>query len=196
MGSAGEDEVRSGSDERRARLDALFDRHLPGLMAFVRVRAGEGLRRREATVDLVQSACYEVLRDLTPEDADSEGVFRHRLYLAAERKIIDRVRYHASQKRRAPGEGEPRELELALRGYSGVFTPSREAAAREELARMEAVLRRLPDDHREVIVLAQIVGLSHAEIAERMDRSEGAVRVLLHRALAKLALEMGPPEPA
>jgi DNA-directed RNA polymerase specialized sigma24 family protein len=31
------------------------------------------------------------------------------------------------------------------------------------------------------------VGLSRAEIAERMGRSEGAVRVLLHRALAQLS---------
>lgn len=35
--------------------------------------------------------------------------------------------------------------------------------------------------------LAHVVGLSRAEIAERLGKSEGAVRVLLHRALARLA---------
>jgi DNA-directed RNA polymerase specialized sigma24 family protein len=38
-----------------------------------------------------------------------------------------------------------------------------------------------------VISLARIVGLSHAEIAKEMGRSEGAVRTLLSRALARLA---------
>jgi DNA-directed RNA polymerase specialized sigma24 family protein len=38
-----------------------------------------------------------------------------------------------------------------------------------------------------VITLAHLAGLSRAEIAEQMGRSTGAVRVLLHRALSRLA---------
>jgi DNA-directed RNA polymerase specialized sigma24 family protein len=38
-----------------------------------------------------------------------------------------------------------------------------------------------------VISLAHIVGLSRAEIAERMGRTDGAVRTLLWRGLATLA---------
>ena len=111
-----------------------------------------------------------------------------------------RVHAHAGKGKRtqhprttpAPARrGVPDVLHAKLRGYSGVFTPSREAAGREELERLEAALARLSDEHREVVVLARIVGLSSPEIAERMQRSEGAVRVLLHRALARLAIEMG-----
>ena len=76
-------------------------------------------------------------------------------------------------------------------GYSGLCTPSRDAAAREELARAEAALARLSEEHREVIVLARIVGLSHAQIAEKLGTTEVATRSLLHRALARLAVEMG-----
>ena len=50
----------------------------------------------------------------------------------------------------------------------------------------------LPDEYRQVILLARIVGLSHADLAREMGRSETAVRTLLHRALARLAREMGP----
>jgi DNA-directed RNA polymerase specialized sigma24 family protein len=32
-----------------------------------------------------------------------------------------------------------------------------------------------------------VLGLSRAEIGERMNKSEGAVRVLLHRALARVS---------
>ena len=48
------------------------------------------------------------------------------------------------------------------------------------------VLAALPDDYREVIILRNLEGLSHAEIAQRLNRSPGAVRMLWVRALAAL----------
>jgi len=59
---------------------------------------------------------------------------------------------------------------------------------------MHAVRRavaRLPDDRRQVVLLRFVDGLSSAEIGEVLDRSPGAVRVLLHRALRDLALRLG-----
>lgn len=184
----------AGGDERG--LSGLVARHLPGLIAFVRARAGAGLRARDATLDLVQSACYEVLKDLGGRETLDEARFKHWLYTAAERKIVDRARFHARDKRDAGREvGLPertsQELDCLRQGYSGVFTPSQEAMAREELARLEAALARLSDEHREVILLARVVGLSHEQIAEQLGKSEGATRVLLHRALARLARELG-----
>ena len=41
-----------------------------------------------------------------------------------------------------------------------------------------------------MITAARIFGQSHAEIAKELDKSEGAVRVLLHRALVRLARAM------
>ena len=38
----------------------------------------------------------------------------------------------------------------------------------------------------------RLLGLSHAEIAEQMGRSENAVRLLLSRALARLVTLVGP----
>jgi RNA polymerase sigma factor (sigma-70 family) len=55
---------------------------------------------------------------------------------------------------------------------------------------MEA-LDRLPSEHREVLVLRQFDGLSHAAIATRMGRSEDAVRQLWVRALRGLRESMG-----
>ena len=54
----------------------------------------------------------------------------------------------------------------------------------------------MPEEYREVITLAHLVGLSRAEIALQMGKSEGAVRVLLHRALARMsAILSGPGAP-
>ncbi|HVS17718.1 MAG TPA: sigma-70 family RNA polymerase sigma factor, partial [Planctomycetota bacterium] len=71
--------------------------------------------------------------------------------------------------------------------YRRFSTPSGAASLREEVERVESAFDRLSDEHREVITLAHLTGLSRSEIAERMQRSEGAVRVLLHRALARLS---------
>ena len=48
------------------------------------------------------------------------------------------------------------------------------------------MLAKLPDDYREVIILRNLEGLSHEEVARRMGRGTGAVRMLWVRALARL----------
>ncbi len=47
-------------------------------------------------------------------------------------------------------------------------------------------LARLPADYREVIVLRNLEGLAFAEVARRMGRTPGAVRVLWVRAVDQL----------
>jgi RNA polymerase sigma-70 factor (ECF subfamily) len=56
--------------------------------------------------------------------------------------------------------------------------------------RLRAVLDRLPDSQREVVVLKDIYGWSHAEIAESMGISITAAKVRLHRARARLAKDL------
>ena len=62
----------------------------------------------------------------------------------------------------------------------------------EQELRLAEVLGRLPDDYREVIVLRNLEGLSHEEVARRMGRSIGAVRMLWVRALSRLRRELLP----
>ena len=52
----------------------------------------------------------------------------------------------------------------------------------EQQAELTAAIQRLPPDYRDVILLRYVEGLSTQDIAQIMDRSKGAVRVLLHRA--------------
>ncbi len=172
----------------RAAIDALVERYLPALRAFVRLRAG-GLRQRESSSDLVQSTCREVLEHAGRFRFASEAGFKRWLFATALRKIGDRQRRYLAQKRSVRREErQPQTTALeVLACYQTFCTPSRQAIAREELARIEDAFDQLPEDQREVIALAKVVGLSRTEIATQMGRSEGAVRVLLHRALVRLA---------
>lgn len=56
--------------------------------------------------------------------------------------------------------------------------------------RLRAALDRLPDAQREVVVLKDIYGWSHAEIADSMSISVTAAKVRLHRARARLARDL------
>ena len=70
-------------------------------------------------------------------------------------------------------------------------SPSLQAARSEQELQLAEVLTRLPDDYRQVIMLRNLEGLPHEEVARRMDRGVGAVRMLWVRALARLRQEMG-----
>lgn len=63
----------------------------------------------------------------------------------------------------------------------------------EELRTVLDQLARLADERRQVVILRFVDGLSAREIGEVLERSEGAVRVLLHRALRDLAARLDDP---
>ena len=179
--------VRAQGGDSEAR-EALLGQHLPGLEAFVRIRLGERLRARETSMDLVQSICGDVLGDLGAFEYQGPESFRRWLFRCAENKLRNRARFWSRERRELAREVEPSEaLSPELRILS---TPSRDAMAREELQRLEAALQRLPEDHREVILLARVVGLSHDEIAVELGRTPSATRTLLSRALARLAVQL------
>jgi RNA polymerase sigma-70 factor (ECF subfamily) len=71
-----------------------------------------------------------------------------------------------------------------------VSSPSNRAIRDEQQLQLAAALERLPDDYRVVIILRHIEDLPYSEIASRMKRSEGAVRMLWVRALAQLRNEV------
>jgi RNA polymerase sigma-70 factor, ECF subfamily len=57
---------------------------------------------------------------------------------------------------------------------------------REELQRILAGIEELPDDRREALIMRFALGMDNREIARAMGRSDGATKVLLHRATRQL----------
>lgn len=80
-------------------------------------------------------------------------------------------------------------VSLELLTEAGVFELESEETSAEELAEAKLLMEKvpeLPDSYKEVLLLRYADGLSNKEIAEALDKSEGAVAVQLHRALEKL----------
>lgn len=65
--------------------------------------------------------------------------------------------------------------------------PQSDFEAKVEASELRAALRQLGDDQRQVVLLRFVEGLSHAEVAAIVGKSEGATRALQHRALLTMA---------
>ncbi|HEX5050968.1 MAG TPA: sigma-70 family RNA polymerase sigma factor [Planctomycetota bacterium] len=177
-------------------LDDLLAQHLPAVRAFVRAHMSPRLRARESASDLVQSVCRELLTHKERFRHPGEHGFEAWLFTTARRKVANRARDLDRQKRDAQRElGDLSETAINTLGaaYARISSPSGRALRQEDIERLEAAIDQLPDEQREVITLAHLVGLSRAEIGARMGKTEEAVRALLHRAKARLAILLGNP---
>ena len=101
----------------------------------------------------------------------------------ARRRAIDRVRAEQSQRNRIDQLGQRRQ-------------PSETAADDQVVASIAArqvadALAELPPDQRQVIRLAFLDGLSHADIADRLDLPLGTVKGRVRGGLQKLSVKLG-----
>lgn len=170
-------------------LDDLVAEHLPRLRAFVRAHMNPALRARENESDVVQTVCRALLADRDKFDFRGEPQFRAWLFTAARNKILHKQRFHLREQRDVRRETNSNATHL-LDGYASICTPSQVVAAEEQIARLEAALDDLGDEHREVITLSRFAELSHDEVGAQMGRSGDAARKLLGRALVKLSEEL------
>lgn len=179
-----------------AQQDVLL-RYQPWLRLLTRMQIGPRLQGKFSESDIVQEAMLEACRDLTQFRGTTEAEL-----LAWLRQILAHVLSH--QIRRYQGTAQrdvAKELSLdeALARSSMRLqemlastgpSPSSNAVMHEQELKLAEVMSRLPEDHREVIILRNMEGLSHAEVAARMGRSVGAVRMLWLRALSQLRMAM------
>ncbi len=137
----------------------------------------------------VYNFCRAVLRnDADAEDACQEvflTVTRRQGELAAVERMgawIMKVALLTCQwVRRKRGRAIPTDVEPDAPADVG---PALESS--EDLGRIREAIHRMPDRYREVLALHYQQGLNHEEVAEALGVSRGAMRVLLHRAVARL----------
>ena len=60
------------------------------------------------------------------------------------------------------------------------------AEGRQELKEVLEGVAKLPEDRREALIMRFALGMENREIARALDRSEGATKVLIHRAIRQL----------
>src|ERR1700757_4019736 len=76
---------------------------------------------------------------------------------------------------------------------TALHTTEQLVEGRDQLSRVLAGVRQLPDDRREALIMRFALGMDNREIARALDRSEGATKVLIHRAIKQLEEIVGDP---
>ena len=69
---------------------------------------------------------------------------------------------------------------------SAVHTTEDLVEGRDELKRILEGVRQLPDDRREALIMRFALGMDNREIARAMGKTDGATKVLIHRAIKQL----------
>ena len=173
-------------------LDRLLDSYRNYLRLLARTGLEASLQGKADPSDLVQDALLKAslrfgqFRGAT--DAELAGWLRQILA----RCLADFTRSYRTDARRA---GRERSLDRLLDGSSQALervlatngtSPSASAAQRDLGVVLSDALARLSAEHREVIVLHHLEGLGWDEVARRLGRTPGAVRLLWTRALKQL----------
>lgn len=172
-----------------AAFDALYRKYLAQVYAFALYELADHHAAEDATERTFLRALAALPRfreQARPEDGPEASTFRVWLFRIARNVVANERR----SRRRRPAAS----LEAALAAGLEVADPADVAggvADRDEARTALRALRALPDDRRRALVLRFVDELSTAEIAAVLGRSEGAVRVLVHRGLGSLARELG-----
>jgi len=172
--------VHAAQEGDRSAFGQLYDSYVDIVFRYVLFRVGD----RELAEDVTSETFLRALRKITSITYQGRDVGAWFVTIARN-LVLDHVkssRYRlevttAEVDDSRPVEGGPEQQVLA-------------GATRDAL--LECV-SQLGDDQRECIVLRFLQGLSVAETAAVMERNEGAVKALQHRAVRRLA-QLLPPE--
>ncbi len=151
---------------------------------------GEGIRRiayrvtgsEGAALDVTQEVFVRVLS--RPGFDSSRGTFERWLQVVTRSTAIDWVRREAAHQRRVARVG-------AL--HSATIPVVEEAViARVQADRVRVAVAQLPDDERQVVLLAYYGGLTYRQVADQLGLAEGTVKSRIRRALTRLAHLVAP----
>jgi RNA polymerase sigma-70 factor (ECF subfamily) len=153
----------------------LYERHVAVIYRYVLARVNV-VRDAEDLTEVVFLRAFEALHRYKERGRP----FTAFLYQVARNALVD---YYRQQRKNET-------IEAVERLPSSSPTPDDRLMEEERKAVLWEALSTLPEDYQEVIRLRIMLSLPTATVGEWLGRSEGAVRVLLHRALKALRRRM------
>jgi RNA polymerase sigma-70 factor (ECF subfamily) len=166
------------------RFDALYRRYLAQVYSYAYYELGDHHEAEDATERTFLAALSGLERfeeRARPADGEGASTFRVWLFQIARNTIANQRRGH----RRHP--------QAPLEAAALVADPldiEGDVAVRDEATAAWKAVGRLPADRRRALVLRFVEEMSTAEIAGILGRTEGAVRVLIHRALRTVGRDL------
>jgi RNA polymerase sigma-70 factor (ECF subfamily) len=165
---------------------AIALRYRPFLKAIAASEFPDSLKPREDDSDLVQEALLKATQQADQFRGTSEPELTAWLREILLNLVHDRIRYHHRLQRSIENE-VLFPLESVAAVDATVSEQIRQAEARDLTQR---ALSELPEDYRNVLLLRQQMGLTFVEIADHLQRSPDAVRMLWGRAILLLGRKL------
>jgi len=163
---------------------ALYQRHYRRVYVYHLARTGNEQDAQDLTSETFMAA-LDSLAAYRPEAGNShEHSFAAWLFGIARHKLADFFDNWVPQS----SLEEVGERPLSTTEY----LPEQAAVQRSDLTRLRQVLALLPEERADALSLRYFSELSLAEVAQVMDKSEAAVKMLVHRGLQELRDRFGP----
>ena len=171
------------AQENREALSALYDRYAGAVYSL----AVQILRDQGAAEEVVQDTFFNVWRRATTYKPD-RGKVTAWLFSIGHHRGIDELR----RRRRREEKLVYHDVDLSNQPADEVDDPARYAAVQMRRGKVKEMLSVLREEQRQVVMLAYYGGLTHSEIAARLDQPLGTVKTRMRLALKKLRETMGP----
>jgi RNA polymerase sigma-70 factor (ECF subfamily) len=162
----------------KARLDArfsdLYKAHLRDVYSYAFYRVGN----HHDAEDLTEQTFLQAYRHFERALRESDGrPLRPWLIRIAHNLAANLYRDRARKPQSPLDESGP---------IAAAHTTEELVAGRDELKRVLAGVGLLPDDRREALIMRFALGMDNREIARALGRTDGATKVLIHRAIRQL----------
>lgn len=178
-------------------LGRLLELYRSYLALFSRLQIDRRLQGKADASDLVQETFLQAQRSFAQFHGSTEAEllqWLRRILVSRLAKLVRR--FYGTQRRdvrleRRLDEELDRSSQMVQSLLLAQSSPSQKAARREQAVLLADALAELPADYREVIILRNLEELSFPQVAQRMGRSEDAVKKTWARALAALRGSLG-----
>ncbi|MCP2252882.1 RNA polymerase sigma-70 factor, ECF subfamily [Prauserella aidingensis] len=179
----GWDLVHAAQGGDRAAFGRLYDRYVDGVYRYVLLRVGD----RHLAEDVTSETFLRALRRITSISYQGRDVGAW-FTTIARNLVLDHVKSSRFRLEVVTDEiADPTTPTAAVAGAAGSLGPEQQVISRDTGDELVRCISDLGDDQRECVILRFIQGYSVAETARIMDRGEGAVKALQHRAIRRLA---------
>jgi RNA polymerase sigma-70 factor (ECF subfamily) len=166
------------AEEAKQRLDAefseLYKAHLRDVYSYAYYRIGN----HHDAEDLTEQTFLQAYRHFERAQKESKGrPLRPWLIRIAHNLAAN---YYRDRSRRPQTNIDDAGALATMHTTEGIVQE------RDDLERILRGVRQLPDDRREALIMRFALGMDNREIARALGRTDGATKVLLHRAIRQL----------
>jgi RNA polymerase sigma-70 factor, ECF subfamily len=166
------------SQKSKAELDAefsdLYRAHLRDVYSYAYYRVGD----HHDAEDLTEQTFLQAYRHFERAQRESNGRPLRPWLIRIAHNLAANLYRDRSRKPASPIDDTTT--------LTALHTTEQLVEGRDELSRVLDGVRALPDDRREALIMRFALGMDNREIARALGRSDGATKVLIHRAIKQL----------